>query len=274
MTTSAETSAVDSSADDASADEGFARSARQAAKRAERIRLLVQPAIILWVVVVLLAYTFTRDLSATQKETLNASTLFQRLSEHVAITFVVTALVLAIAVPLGILLTRSGYRKLAPVFIGIANIGQAAPAVGLLVLLFLATGKTGFWIGVLPIAFYSLLPVLRNTMLGFQQVDPSYIDAARGQGMSSSGILWRIEFPLAVPYMLAGLRTSLVLAVGTATLSFLVGAGGLGVLIDTGYKLYQPLILVVGAVLAVALALFVDWLGALAEAFLGPKGLR
>lgn len=274
MTASAETSAVDSSADDASADEGFARSARQAAKRAERIRLLVQPAIILLVVVVLLVYTFTRDLSATQKETLNASTLFQRLSEHVAITFVVTALVLAIAVPLGILLTRNGYRKLAPVFVGIANIGQAAPAVGLLVLLFLATGKTGFWIGVLPIAFYSLLPVLRNTMLGFQQVDPSYIDAARGQGMSSSGILWRIEFPLAVPYMLAGLRTSLVLAVGTATLSFLVGAGGLGVLIDTGYKLYQPLILVVGAVLAVALALFVDWLGALAEAFLGPKGLR
>lgn len=269
MTSAAETSAVDASADD-----GTARTAQQAAKRAERIRLLVQPAIIVLVVVVLLAYTFTRDLSATQKETLNASTLFQRLSEHVVITIVVTALVLVIAVPLGILLTRNGYRRLAPVFIGIANIGQAAPAVGLLVLLFLATGKTGFWIGVLPIAFYSLLPVLRNTMLGFQQVDPSYIDAARGQGMSSSGILWRIEFPLAVPYMLAGLRTSLVLAVGTATLSFLVGAGGLGVLIDTGYKLYQPLILVVGGILAVALALFVDWLGALAEAYLGPKGLR
>ena len=92
--------------------------------------------------------------------------------------------------------------------------------------------------------------------------------------MSNMGILRRIEFPLAVPFILAGLRTSLVLAVGTATLSFLVGAGGLGVLIDTGYKLNQPLILVVGAVLAVALALLVDWLGALAEAYLGPKGLR
>jgi len=144
----------------------------------------------------------------------------------------------------------------------------------LLVLLFLWTGATGFWTGVLPIAFYSLLPVLRNTMLGFQTVEPNYIDAARGQGMSNMGILRRIEFPLAVPFILAGLRTSLVLAVGTATLSFLVGAGGLGVLIDTGYKLNQPLILVVGAVLAVALALLVDWLGALAEAYLGPKGLR
>ncbi|MDZ7929568.1 ABC transporter permease [Rhodococcus sp. NPDC076796] len=246
----------------------------RAAKRAERLRLLIQPVVILAIVAVLLVYTFSRDLTATQSGTLNAGSIFTAVREHVAITIVVTALVLVIAVPLGILLTRPRYRKLAPLFIGIANIGQAAPAVGLLVLLFLATGWTGFTAGVLPIAFYSLLPVLRNTMLGFQTVDPNYIDAARGQGMSNMGILRRIEFPLAVPFILAGLRTSLVLAVGTATLSFLVGAGGLGVLIDTGYKLNQPIILVVGAVLAVALALLVDWLGALAEAFLGPKGLR
>ncbi|MDQ1201128.1 ABC transporter permease [Rhodococcus sp. SORGH_AS_0303] len=270
MTASVEASVVD----DPSDAEGDAKSAARAARRAERIRLVVQPALVLVLVVVTLVYALTRDLTATQAATINVATISQRVLEHVLITFVVTALVVLIAVPLGIILTRNGYRRLAPVFIGIANIGQAAPAVGLLVLLFLATGSTGFWVGVLPIAFYSLLPVLRNTMLGFQQVDASYIDAARGQGMSGSGILWRIEFPLAVPYILAGLRTSLVLAVGTATLSFLVGAGGLGVLIDTGYKLNQPLILVVGAVLAVALALLVDWLGALAEAFLGPKGLR
>lgn len=259
---------------DDSATESPGRTVAQTERRAERIRLIVQPAIVVVTVVALLGYALTRDLTATQAETINVATISDAVIRHVLITIVVTALVVLIAVPLGILLTRNGYRKLAPVFVGIANIGQAAPAVGLLVLLFLATGSTGFWVGVLPIAFYSLLPVLRNTMLGFQQVDPTYIDAARGQGMSDGGILRRIEFPLAVPFILAGLRTSLVLAVGTATLSFLVGAGGLGVLIDTGYKLNQPLIIVVGAVLAVALALLVDWLGALAEAFLGPKGLR
>ena len=74
--------------------------------------------------------------------------------------------------------------------------------------------------------------------------------------------------------ILAGLRTSLVLAVGTATLCFLVSAGGLGILIDTGYKLRDNVTLVVGAVLAVSLALLIDWLGALAETYLGPKGLR
>nr|WP_206037924.1 ABC transporter permease [Rhodococcus sp. HNM0569] len=219
-------------------------------------------------------WAFTRDLTTTQKASLNASNIATLTWQHILLTVVIVLLVVIIAVPLGILLTRPGFDKLAPIFIGIANIGQAAPAIGLLVLLFLWTGTTGFWIGVLPIAFYSLLPVLRNTMLGLQQVDPSLIDAGRGQGMSALKVLRTVEIPLAIPYVLAGLRTSLVLAVGTATLSFLVSAGGLGILIDTGYKLRDNVTLVVGAVLAIALALFVDWLGALAEQFLGPKGLR
>ena len=161
-----------------------------------------------------------------------------------------------------------------PVAIGIANIGQAAPAIGLLVLLFLATNRTGFWIGVLPVAFYSLLPVLRNTIVGIRNVDPALIDAARGQGMSAARVLRTVELPLAVPFILAGLRTTLVLAVGTATLSFLVDAGGLGIFIDTGYRLQDYTTLIVGSVLAVCLALFVDWLGGVGERLFNPKGLR
>jgi osmoprotectant transport system permease protein len=142
------------------------------------------------------------------------------------------------------------------------------------VLFFLITGATGgLWVAAIPLAFYSLLPVLRNTMVGLQQVDPALVDAGRGIGMSASGVLWRIEFPLAVPLMLAGLRTSLVLAVGTATLAQFVDAGGFGLLIDTGYKLNLIRVLITGSVLAVGLALLVDWLGAVAEQLLGPKGL-
>ena len=245
-----------------------------AARRSERARLLVQPIIVVILVAGVLAWAFNRELTATQKGSLNAANIATLTWQHVLITVAVVAIVVVIAVPLGILLTRPGFTKLAPIFLGIANIGQAAPAIGLLVLLFLATGTTGFWIGVLPIAFYSLLPVLRNTILGLQEVNPAVIDAGRGQGMTAGLVLRKVEFPLAVPYILAGLRTSLVLAVGTATLSFLVSAGGLGILIDTGYKLRDNVTLVVGAVLAVALALLVDWCGALAEEFLGPKGLR
>ncbi len=272
-------------------------------QRAERLRLFVQPivAVLLAGSVLVWAFVFT-DLTATQKATVNIGNVVTLIGQHLLITFLVTVIILVFAVPLGILVTRPAFTWLSPLFIGIANIGASAPAIGLLVLYYLANSNdsawtnwlpgssilsAGFlgvswpaiftgvtWAGVLPIAFYALLPVLRNTILGFQEVEPTLIDAGRGQGMSGLGVLRRVEFPLAVPYILAGLRTSLVLAVGTATLCFLVGSGGLGSLIDTGYKLTDTVTLVLGAVLAVALALLVDWLGALAEQFIGPKGLR
>ncbi|MGW1741950.1 ABC transporter permease [Nocardia sp. NPDC001965] len=247
---------------------------RSAQWRAERLRLLVQPVLVLVLTASVLVWAFRRDLTVTQQESLNPGNIAAVTWQHILITATVVLLVVVVGVPLGTVLSRPGYRRLAPLFVGIANIGAAAPAIGLIVLFYLLTRTTGFWIGVAPIAFYSLLPVLRNTILGFQEVDPLLVDAGRGQGMSATTVLRRIEFPLAVPYILAGLRTSLVLAVGTATLSFLVSAGGLGILIDTGYKLRDNVTLVVGAVLAVALALLVDWLGAVAEQFLGPQGLK
>ncbi|MEU6581509.1 ABC transporter permease subunit [Nocardia sp. NPDC046763] len=247
---------------------------RNTDRRSELIRLVAQPVLAVGLGVAVLVWAFDRDLTATQKASMNAANIGTVTRQHVVITATVVAIVVAIAVPLGTLLTRPGFRRLAPLFVGMANTGAAAPAIGLIVLYYLVTQRTGFWVGVVPIAFYGLLPVLRNTILGYQQVDPTLVDAGRGQGMSAAMVLRRIEFPLAVPYILAGLRTSLVLAVGTATLSFLVSAGGLGILIDTGYKLRDNVTLWVGAMLAVALALLVDWLGALAEQFLGPRGLR
>ncbi|MFI1912910.1 ABC transporter permease [Nocardia sp. NPDC020380] len=243
-------------------------------RRADLIRLLVQPLLAVALAAGVLVWAFDRQLNATQQASVNATNIITATRQHVVITATVVAIVIVVAVPLGTLLTRPRYRRLAPLFVGIANVGAAAPAIGLIVLYYLLTQQTGFWVGVAPIAFYGLLPVLRNTILGYQQVDPTLVDAGRGQGMSALTVLRRIEFPLAVPYILAGLRTSLVLAVGTATLSFLVSAGGLGILIDTGYKLRDNVTLWVGALLAVALALLVDWLGALAEQFLGPRGLR
>ena len=240
-----------------------------ASTRGDTARMFIQPVAVIIAVVGVLWWAFASPMTETQ-----AASLIERTLQHVQITITVTLIVVAVGVPLGIILTRRRTRFLAPVAIGIANIGQAAPAIGLLVLLFLVTNRTGFWIGVLPVAFYSLLPVLRNTIVGITGVDPALIDAARGQGMAATRILRTVEVPLAVPFILAGLRTTLVLAVGTATLSFLVDAGGLGIFIDTGYRLQDYKTMVVGAVLAVALALFVDWLGAVAEVLFNPKGLR
>jgi osmoprotectant transport system permease protein len=242
-------------------------------RRADRGRLIAQPVAVLVIVAAVLVWALTRGNDAIEAESLNAGTLLSDTWHHLLITVAVAVIVVLAAVPLGMLLTRSWARPVAPVFLTIANIGQSAPALGMIVLFFLWTSWDGFWCAVLPIAFYSLLPVLRNTIVGIDAVDPALTDAGRGIGMSGRGVLFRIEVPLALPLILAGLRTSLVLAVGTATLAFFVNGGGLGELIDTGYKLNRIPVLVTGAVLAVGLALLIDWLGAVLEEIFGPKGL-
>ncbi|WP_173140091.1 ABC transporter permease [Kibdelosporangium persicum] len=236
--------------------------------------MFAQPIAVVVLVAAVLAWAFTRDLDAIERQSINGPVLLDAVWDHLVISVVVTALVLIIAVPLGIVLTRRWARPAAPVFLAIATIGQASPAIGVLVLFFLLSGWEGLWAAALPITFYTLLPVLRNTMVGLQQIDPALVDAGRGIGMSAFAVLRRIELPLAVPLILAGLRTALVHAVGVATLAVFVNGGGLGLLIDTGYKLSRLTVLITGAVLAVALALLVDWLGTVAETYLGPKGLR
>jgi osmoprotectant transport system permease protein len=115
--------------------------------------------------------------------------------------------------------------------------------------------------------------VLRNTITGIEALDPALVEAARGIGMTPWRVLTRVELPLAVPYILAGLRTTLVLVVGVATLGTFVSAGGLGDLITVGNTLQRPILLFTGGVLAVLLALFIDWIGGIVERYLTPKGL-
>lgn len=252
-----------------------AYSSDSGSRGAERLRLFAQPIVAAVLVAVVLGVAYAHRDNVITSRNITASTLLTLTWQHFLISLAVALIVVLLAVPLGVLLSRSWARRLSPIVIGIANIGQAAPSVGLLVLFFLLTnGTTGFWIATLPIAVYALLPVLRNTLVGLQQVDPALIDAGRGIGMSGAKVLLRIELPLSVPFILAGLRTALVLAVGTASLAWFVGAGGVGELIDTGYKLSNWTVLSVGAVLAMALALLVDWLGGVAEQYLSPKGLR
>lgn len=184
-----------------------------------------------------------------------------------------TFFVLIIAIPLGILLTRRAFRKATPFAMAFANMGQATPAIGLLALLviWLGIGRRAALIGIIV---YAVLPVLSNTIAGLKANDPTLLEAARGIGMSPLGVLTRVELPLAVPLILAGVRTALVLNVGTATLATFGGGGGLGVLITTGITSQRMPVLVLGSILTVALALLVDWLASLAELLLRPRGLE
>src|SRR5690606_10576289 len=180
-----------------------------------------------------------------EPRTLNADYLVTRVTDHLWLTVLATVLVVAIAIPLGVLLSRPAARWLSPVVLALANLGQATPAIGLLVLLTMLFGG-GFGIALAGLVLYAALAVLRNTIVGIQQVDPALKEAARGMGMTRAQVLWRVELKLAIPVILAGLRTALVLAVGVATLATFVNAGGLGDLIVNGIKLNRTPVLVTG----------------------------
>ncbi len=243
-----------------------------AADGSTRRSLVVQPVAVLVILGAFAAWLSTAQLSPTERATLNPRDLLAYTGEHLALTFVSTVLVLAVAIPLGIVLTRRPFARASGAVLAVANAGQAAPVVGLIVLFAFWLGFT-FWTAVAALVAYAALPVLRNTMVGIQGVDPRLVEAGRGMGMSARSVLWRIELPLAVPVMLAGIRTALVLVVGSATLATFVGAGGLGLLITTGVTLFLPSVLVSGALLIALLALLVDWAGRVFEHYARPRGL-
>ncbi|NJC73661.1 ABC transporter permease [Planosporangium thailandense] len=225
-------------------------------------------------VTLLLLYLWvsSRTLDSIERRTLNAEYLRSRTLEHLTLTGFATLLVVVIAIPLGILLSRPRARWVSPAVLGLANLGQATPAIGLLVLLTIKLG-VGFRVAMIGLVAYAVLPVLRNTLVGIQQVDPALIEAARGMGMTRWQVLRRIELKLAVPVILAGLRTALVLSVGVATLATFVNAGGLGDIIVNGIKLQRTPVLVTGSVLTACIAFIVDWIGSLAEDVLRPRGV-
>nr|WP_179661385.1 ABC transporter permease [Nocardioides panzhihuensis] len=212
------------------------------------------------------------SLDSVESRALAQSEVLANLWEHIWLVLVSTIVVLVIGIPLGIWLSRPSAKLLRGPVLLVANAGQAVPSIGILVLLALIWG-VGFNMAVIALVIYALLPILRNTIVGLQQVDPFIVDAARGMGMSKGEILRKVELPLAVPVILAGARVSLILNVGVATLATYTNAGGLGDLIERGIVLNRMPILITGCVLTIALALLVDWLAGIAEQVLRPRGL-
>jgi osmoprotectant transport system permease protein len=220
-----------------------------------------------------------QELDAIEGRELALDAIISETRRHLLLTVISTVLVLFLAVPLGIVATRPGTRRLAPAIIGLGNAGQAIPSLGLLALIFFAfrtnpaLPSTGIVPVVAALTVYSFLPILRNTMVGLEAVNRDVLEAGQGMGMSKRQVLTRLELPLAVPVILAGVRTALVLNVGTATLAFLFAAGGLGSIIFSGFQLARTPVLVTGAVLTAALALLIDYIGGLVEEWLTPRGL-
>lgn len=197
--------------------------------------------------------------------------LLQSLGVHIQLVFISMLLAIIVGIALGILISR--IQGLKGVTLGTAGILQTIPSLAMLGFMIPLFG-IGIKTAVAALFLYSLLPIIRNTYAGIADVDKSVVEAARGMGMKGGQILFKVQLPLAMSVIMAGIRTAAVINVGTATLAAFIGAGGLGEFIFLGIQRNIDALILMGAIPAAILALVIDYLLGLLEKVTTPKGLK
>lgn len=197
------------------------------------------------------------------------SYIFIKTFEHMLLSLYSLFISIIIAIPLGILLAKTRFRKLATFILKLTSIVQTIPGLALIALLvvalvfirtFFPLPATGFFPSIIVLSLYAILPILANTYYGIRQVNPTMIEVAKGMGMRPYQILFSVQLPLSLGLIITGIRISLVWTIGMATLTSLVGSGGLGDLIMQGLRSMQIELIIAGTLPAAILALFFDWL--------------
>lgn len=177
--------------------------------------------------------------------------------EHILLVAIAILLALIIGIPLGVLCTHN--QKFRSVILTLANMVQVIPSLALLAILMIFFG-IGFKTVVIGLFLYSLLPIIRNTYVGLKEVDKNSVEAGEGMGMTPFQILMKVKIPLSLPFVLAGLRVAVVIAIGVATLAPFVGGEGLGREIISGINVRNSQKVYAGALIAATLAVVVDYL--------------
>ena len=190
--------------------------------------------------------------------------------EHIWLVGIAMLIAVAIGVPLGILVARRPW--LSKPILGGANIAETIPSLALFGFLLPVPwlGDRAARLAIAALALYALLPIIRNTAAGIASVDPAVSEAARGMGMTPREILFKVELPLSLSTVLAGVRVSTVLTIGIATIAAAVGAGGLGEYIFRGLAMVNNSLILAGAIPAALLALGADFLLSVLERSLRP----
>ena len=201
----------------------------------------------------------------------NGQELFQKTIEHFYISFVALLLAMVVSIPLGIVLTRT--KKLAKIVLSIASVLQTVPSLAVLAIMipFLGVGKLP---AIIALFIYILLPILNNTYIGINNVDKNVKGAGISMWMTKFQEMYMVELPLAISVIMSGIRLSSVYAISWATLASFIGAGGLGDFIFNGLNLYQPDLIIGGAIAVTAIALIMDFVLSKVEEWVTPKGLK
>ena len=178
-----------------------------------------------------------------------------RTLQHLGYSLLATAIAAAIALPIGVLIGHTG--RGAVFAVNLTNLGRAIPTLGIIILVFILAG-----FGIVPVLValtaLAVPPIVTNSYVGVRSVDPEVREAAEGMGMRGRQVLWRVELPVAMPLIMAGIRTSTVQVVATATLAAYVGLGGLGRYLIDGFSQRDLPQVVGGAILVAVLALLIE----------------
>lgn len=195
--------------------------------------------------------------------------LILALQQHLIFVGVALGIGIALCVPLGVWTSRAYSREAAEAVMNIFNGMRVIPSLAVLFLVIPYLGLS-FGAAVFALTLLALPPILINTDAGFRTVDAAVKESARGMGMTAGQILWRIELPLALPVVIAGIRTAAVEVIASATLAAFIGGGGLGTFIVRGFAMYDTAIMLVGAIPVALLALSVELLMSLAQQLAEP----
>lgn len=200
----------------------------------------------------------------------HGSELLVKTWQQVYISAISLGLGIIVAVPLSVVLMK--FKRIAKVVIAIASMLQTIPALALLAIMipFFGVGKVP---AIIALFLYSLMPILRNTYVGLTDVNQDTIDSARGLGMTNMQLILKVDIPLAMPVIMAGIRLSAIYVIAWATLASYIGAGGLGDFIFNGLSLYQTDLIFGGTIPVIILALLTDYLLGKLERKLTPKGI-
>ena len=201
----------------------------------------------------------------------NRAELLEKTLEHFYISIFALVIGIVIAVPLGILIAKN--KRLAGIILTTAGVLQTIPTLALLALMIplFGIGKTP---AIIALAAYILLPMLNNTIIGVQSISGEVKEAAKSMGMTNMQLMRSVDFPLALPYIMSGVRLSSVYVISWATLASYIGAGGLGDYVFQGLNLYEPMMIIVAAVLVTSIALITDVVLSFVEKWSVPKGLK
>jgi len=205
----------------------------------------------------------------------NAGLLLARTIEHIALVGVAVGIATLTGVPIGIAITKN--ERAAQSVLYLASIIVTIPSIALFGIMIPVLSLIGYGIGYVPaviaVLLYSQLPIIRNTYTAINNVNPALREAARGIGMSPNQRLRLVEIPLAIPIIMAGVRTAVVLNIGVMAIAAYIGAGGLGTFISRGISQSDPRQLIVGAIAVSLLAIIVDYSLLYLQKRLTPKGM-